>query len=171
MATRTYAVDQHEARETIREALVNGQSLLSLSQTYGITREALRTYRDKVIRPTLQQQNKAQAIRAPEDRTAQINQLGADLVNRIERVTAKLEAIVDAEDSKTSAGFNRLILAVRELRGYFSLLADAKGLRTPSLTINYFSIRAAIIDATEGFPEIRERIVSALPEPTDEETA
>lgn len=53
ISARPYAVEKHPKRKEIDRAIVSGQSILSISQEYGISRGALTSYRDRVLYKTI----------------------------------------------------------------------------------------------------------------------
>lgn len=154
---RSCNVCSHERRDDIDKSLVEGVSLSSIWEAYGITEDSLARHRDNHLSATLVQAYEAREIARGEDLLTQMKDLQAITLRT-------LKAAEEAGEYKT------VLSAVREARNnlaYLSqLAAQLERTQAPSdsgeSSPQWIEMRSMILKALEAYPDARLAVVEAL---------
>lgn len=135
---------QHAQRRTLDAALVGGASIDSVAAAHGVSRDAAARHRARHI-PAALARAKQRAGEAADD----------DLLGQVVAIRARAEALLDRAEAE--GDIPAATGALRELRRTVELLGKVTGelaAATGPKTVN--------ILAVEGWPELRDAILSAL---------
>lgn len=176
-------IDQHPKKKEIINAIVAGKmTQAAIAKKYGISLSAVNAYIKVRLVPEIAEKLERQAEKNKQEP-------GDLALARVERLITALEGLFDELRSKrddfttlvntadgpveVDAWQDRLRLAISassEIRQASALLLKVYGrlVEKQAVTINlsqtnvWIAVRGAIMDATEGHPEIRAKIVRAI---------
>ena len=154
---RKWTVDAHPKKAQIVKALIAGKrSFRNIGEQYGISTTCIHDYLKEKLFP--------EAAEAIQKR----NRDGDYILDQIEEMQAIVREVLDRERNNQNSVMT--LAAVREFRAGAEFLAKALGTlkesqgTTVNVTVNQYwtQYKTVILKATEGYPEVRKRIIEGL---------
>lgn len=154
---RACAICSHEDREEIDRRIVGGASIVSIADTFGMSRPSVTRHRDNHL---------SEAIRG-----VVMDERTDDLLEEIRRLKGRVERILDHAEERGQIA--PALGAVRELRSLLELLGKVTGEIDNSTTVQVVNLqtspewletRQTILGALEAHPDARVAVAEALAE-------
>lgn len=150
---RVCSICTHPNRDALDREIVSGQPMGGIARRHAVGPDALQRHKVNHLSPAIR---RVQAQR------------GGRLLNRVERLIERTEAILTAAEE--SGRVSVALQAVREMRELLRLLGNASGELDdkPSVTVNlmntpaFTSAVAAILDVLADHPELRVAVAQRL---------
>jgi hypothetical protein len=148
-------VCDHQEREAVDQALVQGEALRIVAQRFAISPWAAFRHKREHLPGALANAHQAEEAAHGDDLLARLEALSSD----VSRIKATAEA---AQDLRTA------LMAVRELTRIVELLAEMRQEldRRPVVNLHlsgeWAAVRAVVVGALGQFPEARLAVVEAL---------
>jgi hypothetical protein len=153
---RACTVCGHPERPEIDAALIAGDAYRDIARQYGVSKDALARHLLAHLGPQTAEVNRAKQ---------------RDILAEVERMLARLDRAL--ERAEASGDDRLLLLALRENRPTLELLAKLRGELDERPVVNivatqeWIILRSALLSATEGYPDVRAKVVEAIKRHTE----
>jgi len=162
-------VCQHQDRDAINQALIDGQVVRTLATRYGLVATSLNRHKANHLPSALVAAQDAAEVAQADDLLSRLQRLLERAEKRQDYADGLFARAVQAEDFRAGASALQAgSSATREVRACIELLLEVEGeiSRRPEVNITisaeWVEIRTVILAALQTHPEARQDVVRAL---------